>query len=220
MNQINWIFFDIGGVLADESAYQEFRHATCLAIASRYVPELTEGDYARAYKGASTGIGSLSERLVRQLLENAGKADRVNDALEAMASEFRSGPSYLEMEEVKPGARDVVATLAQKYRIGIIANQPEGIIGKLSSAGIMPYLSDCTLASDQLGKPSKVYYLRVLSKTGANPERSIMVDDNLDRGILPAKALGMTTVWFGQEDTPVGVDYAVMCLEDLLLILR
>ena len=42
-----------------------------------------------------------------------------------------------------------------------------------------------------------------------------MVDDNLTRGILPAKALGMKTAWFGQTQKPEGVDYAVLTLREL-----
>ena len=219
MDTIDWIFFDIGGVLADESAYQNYRRTTCLAIASRYALNLTEEDYTRAYQEASTGTGSLTERVVIKLLENAGCADRVNEALSVLSEEFRSGPTYLDLEEIRPEAKEVLRKLARHYRLGIIANQPEGIREKLKAAGVLEYLSDCTVSGDKEGKPNPAYYLRVLRKNDTIPERSVMVDDNLNRGILPAKALGMTTIWFGKSEIADGVDYAVENLENLVHVL-
>jgi HAD superfamily hydrolase (TIGR01509 family) len=219
MKDIDWVFFDIGGVLADESAYQEYRHSTCRAVARRYVKDVSQADYDRAYKEASMGVGSLTERVLRRLLENSGKSSQTEEALGILATEFRLGPSYLDMEEIRPEAQEVVARLAQCYRIGIIANQPEGIKAKLEAAGIMQCLGDCTLAGDRWGKPNPEYYREVLEKTGADPKRSIMVDDNLGRGVLPAKALGMTTIWFGTSIISQGADYSVESLGDLVPIL-
>jgi HAD superfamily hydrolase (TIGR01509 family) len=219
MKQITWLFFDIGGVLADESAYQNFRSTVCLEVAGRYISDLSIFDYQRAYQAASSGVGSITDHIVRFLLEKAGRNDVIEEALQILATQFRSGPSYLEMETIRPEAAKVIERLAQKYCIGIIANQPEGVVDKLRSAGIMQYLHDCTLAGDAVGKPNPEYYLQVMKKTGAKPEQSIMIDDNLVRGILPAKALDMTTIWFGQSRVVEGVDYTVTTLNDLLPLL-
>ena len=48
-----------------------------------------------------------------------------------------------------------------------------------------------------------------------------MIDDNIERGLMPAKKLGMKTIWFDwgiRKDYPDWIDYKIQKLEDLLQI--
>lgn len=210
---IDWIFFDIGGVLADESAYQDYRKAVCREVAKSFIGDISDEAYARAYTEAGFRQGSITEHVLSVLLEQAGRADAVQEALTILATKPKA--SYGDLEVVRPEAAAVVQALAAKYKIGIIANQPPIILEKLEAAGVLQYLSDSTISADGPGKPDPAYYLAVLAKTGANPKRSIMIDDNLTRGIAPAKKLGMTTIWFGGILPAEGVDYVVQGLDEL-----
>ncbi|MGB9804623.1 HAD family hydrolase [Desulfofundulus sp.] len=58
-------------------------------------------------------------------------------------------------------------------------------------------LVDCTALSFRLGrkKPSEELYRAALEALGAEPRLSVMVGDTYDKDILPAKNLGLATVW-------------------------
>jgi HAD superfamily hydrolase (TIGR01509 family) len=213
MQQLEWIFFDIGGVLADESAYQQYRQEACLDIAGKYVSGLTPTDFTTAFAKAGLSQGSLTEHTLEILLEQGGQQAHASEALAELRATFRTGPTYLELEVVRPEAAEVVRKLAAHYRIGIIANQVEGIKQKLDQAGVLEHLADCTVAPDHLGKPNLEYYRQVLQKNQANPAASLMVDDNYTRGVLPAKRVGMQTLWFGGTLPAEGVDMAADNLE-------
>lgn len=59
--------------------------------------------------------------------------------------------------------------------------------------------------SDWAPKPAHATYERVLALLDADPQRTIMVEDTA-RNLLPARELGMTTVWVGAGE-PTNADH-------------
>ena len=84
-------------------------------------------------------------------------------------------------------------------------------------------------ASAEIGyaKPNKKIFERAFETAGCCAEKSVMVGDRLDNDIIPAKALGMKTVWIknglakyqGEEFGEGIVDYQINKLSELLCIL-
>jgi HAD superfamily hydrolase (TIGR01509 family) len=217
MEAIDWIFFDIGGVLADESSYRHFREETITELLRSYVGDISHEVFERAFAKASVQQGSVSELTVRQILHDYQYQGDTEEIITKLREVLHTSPSYLSHEVIRENAAEVVAALAGKYKIGIIANQPEAIKEKLADAGVFGFLTDCTVAPDSTGKPSLAYFHEVFEKTGADPARSVMIDDNRERGLWPAKQLGMTTVWFTDNSVPdESVDYTVKDLQELL----
>lgn len=87
----------------------------------------------------------------------------------------------------------------------------------------MQYFEHTGVSGDfHLEKPNPDYFRNVFEITGADPKTSVLIDDNVERGLVPAKSFGMTTVWykFGERNgIPENiVDYEVGNLRDLLKI--
>ena len=82
------------------------------------------------------------------------------------------------------------------YKLGIIANQKLGTAERLENWGLLQYF-DVIAASAEVGyaKPDKRIFEKVLEMAGCTARESVMVGDRLDNDIIPAKALGMKTVW-------------------------
>lgn len=88
-------------------------------------------------------------------------------------------------------------TLKQKnYKLGIIANQIAGINQRLKNWGLLKYF-DVVVTSAERGilKPNKLIFKKAFELAKCNPENAVMVGDRLDNDVLPAKQLGMKTVW-------------------------
>ena len=89
--------------------------------------------------------------------------------------------------------------LSEKYKIGVIANQPLGTADRLEAFGLLKYI-DIVVASAEEGvaKPDKRIFDIALERTGVIPEEAFMIGDRIDNDILPAKNIGMKTMWLRQ----------------------
>jgi FMN phosphatase YigB (HAD superfamily) len=60
----------------------------------------------------------------------------------------------------------------------------------------------------------------IFEQTQANPVNSVMIDDNIERGLLPAHEFQMKTCWYklSDEAMPSWVDFEIRSLSDLLAI--
>lgn len=94
----------------------------------------------------------------------------------------------------------------------------ERVLEKRGLAGIFSQIHD-VLATDLIPKPQPAAYDSLIAATGINPSRSLFVED-MARNLLPAKQLGMTTVWvntgskWGAPDADSDfIDYEIPDLE-------
>ena len=115
-------------------------------------------------------------------------------------------PWHSEDEAVYPQAANCLAELHKKYR------------------GLLPMI-DLIVASAEEGveKPDLKIFQIALKRAKCHPENAIMIGDRIDNDIVPAKQIGMMTIWIRQgfggmaenltlEETP---DYCVHDLQEL-----
>ena len=177
MQGIKWIFFDVGGTLVDET--ESFRRRVLRTIeiqkslGNRYTVEELECAMKHAARSGSSYF--------RGAMKTMG------------ISEF--APYDCIGEKLYPEAKAVLTELAKMYRLGIIANQPEGTERRMHAYGI-GHLFSLVLSSAEEGmeKPDSALFLRALAKAGCEASASCMIGDRPDNDIAPAKALGMHTV--------------------------
>lgn len=102
-------------------------------------------------------------------------------------------------ERLYPNCVPVLAKLAEKYTLGIIANQLAGAEQRLETYGIRRYF-DVIISSAEAGfaKPDKRIFLAALERTNCAPSECMMIGDRLENDIMPAAVLGMNTVWIKQ----------------------
>lgn len=106
---------------------------------------------------------------------------------------------HIEYEKLYPNVKRVLETLHAKYKLGIIANQSNGLRERLSSYGIEQYF-DLIICSEEVGisKPSLGIFELALSNAKCIPREAIMVGDRIDNDIIPAQIVGMKTIWIRQ----------------------
>lgn len=201
LQKLEWLFFDVGSTLVDESAANEHR----ILDAIRGTDISYEEAYARAVLLAKHNVAHPLKCLGLPLT-----------------------PWHSEDEVIYPDALECLAGLHGKYKIGIIANQAPGTAERMRRFGLAPYI-DLIVASAEEGleKPDVRIFQAALERANCPPEKAAMIGDRLDNDITPAKQIGMAAIWIRQgfggmaqplntEETP---DYCVNSLLDLLELL-
>ena len=106
---------------------------------------------------------------------------------------------HKEDEVLYSDAYECLEILSSRYKIGIIANQSLGTKDRLEQHGILQYI-DLVIASAEEGvaKPDKKIFEIALERGNCKPNNAVMIGDRIDNDIIPAKLLGMHTIWIKQ----------------------
>jgi len=189
---LEMVFFDIGGVMYDDTIYARALHTALRALGGRF----TDEEFDRVYRRArAEQAGSFRARLATSFL--GPTADMA--ALEAEASRHWAYPPEALHDDVRP----CLDALAGRYRLGVIANQPSAVRGALRRDGLEGYF-DVWGVSDDVGleKPDPAFFLQVLRQAEVEPSKTAMVGDRLDYDVRPARAAGMRAVWVLRGEAP------------------
>ena len=204
MTDIKWIFFDIGSTLVDESVV-----------------------YERRFKAISK-LANVSKEYVFQKAIEFYKNNKKGD-LEVINLFGVNMPKWESQYEMLFDDTELcLRVLSSKYKIGIIANQDYGTENRLINFGIRQYI-DVIIASAEEGvaKPDKRIFELALNRTNCKAEHAVMIGDRIDNDIIPAKEMGMKTVWIKQgmgkywkiSNDYENADFVIDNLSELLTIL-
>lgn len=190
-NDIDLILFDVGGTIYDDNLYAQ---ALWRAV-HELNPAASELDFWAEYdEQRERGTGSLRTALAQKFVGG----DRARLA-ETAAGYWDYPPDAL-YHDVRPA----LSVLSGRYRLGLVANSPVGVLDALEDAGLRDMFSVVALAS-QVGaeKPDPVIFTFALTQAGVPANRAVYVGNRLDTDIRPARTLGMRTVWMLRgEATP------------------
>jgi 8-oxo-dGTP diphosphatase len=204
VKNIKWLFFDVGSTLVDESKVYQDR--------MRKIAEIANVEYKYVY---DTAIEFYKENKKGDL-----------EIVKMLNVELPNWKHEYEM--LYNDTKICLKTLSKKYKIGIIANQTFGTEKRLENLGILQYI-DLVIASAEEGvaKPDRRIFEIALNRANCIPERSVMIGDRIDNDIIPAKEIGMKTIWikrgFGKywsiSNENERADYEVGSLKEILTAL-
>lgn len=131
--------------------------------------------------------------------------------------------SYLSLCPAKPHLMpfsiELLQYLRPRYQLHVLTNGATDVqMVKMRSSGIDVYF-DYVITSDQADsrKPEKEIFLYALERTGARPDNSIMIGDNLDTDIAGASAITMDSIFYnpGKKLHNKKVALEVQCLSHI-----
>lgn len=203
------LFFDVGYTLVNEDAVWEAR---CREQAQTDEAKKLGLSAADIYHEIE--IASISRKpQFRTLIDKYG---------------FKEvAPYRTELEKLYEEAPAIIKALSQKYELGIIANQLDGLKERLEAFYLLQYFKYIISSWDvKIMKPDIRIFEYALDKANCTPQEACMIGDRLDNDILPAKALGIKTVWikqgFGALQKPLSKseepDHSINNLSELLEI--
>ena len=203
MDGVKWLFFDIGSTLVDETkVYDDIFQK--IAVAG--------GVSVEEVKTRAIGFYKQNKRGHREVIRLLG------------VDYPEWSPLY---EELYPDTMECLRILKKKYKLGIIANQIPGAEKRLEGMGIRRYFDVIVSSAEEgVAKPDPRIFSIALIRAGCAPEQAVMIGDRIDNDIVPAKQMGMKTVWIrqgvgrywniqGDSETP---EYEVNSLSELLSI--
>ncbi len=204
LKNIKWVFFDIGSTLIDERFAYEHR--------MKDIADLANTTYSYVYNKAMEFY----------------KQNKKGDLEVANLLDIELTKWHAEDEKLYSDAAKCLEILSTRYKIGIIANQSLGTKGRLEQHGVSKYI-DLIIASAEEGvaKPDRRIFEIALERSNCKPSDAIMIGDRIDNDIVPAKLLGMQTIWvkqgFGQywdiKQKVEKADYTVNSLIEICNIL-
>jgi putative hydrolase of the HAD superfamily len=104
--------------------------------------------------------------------------------------------------DIRPGTREALSRLAQKYRLGVISNADGKIAEILGRSGI----ADCFETITDSGivgkeKPDPLIFETALKSLGVGPQESLYIGDVYSVDYLGATGVGMHAVLFDVAGT-------------------
>ncbi|HEY7500698.1 MAG TPA: HAD-IA family hydrolase [Vicinamibacterales bacterium] len=160
-----------------------------------------EALHQRVLAGAM-GIDEARLRRFRQLFANAG-VDASDDHVAYTASTYRA--AYLEARRPIEGARDLLAALKPRVRIGVVSNNIlEEQRAKVRLCGFDPYI-DALVVSEEAGftKPDPRIFEVALGRLGCEARDAVMIGDSWAADVEGARAAGVRAIWFNRTGRPV-----------------
>ena len=164
---IKWVFIDIGYTLVDEDDAVEDRIVQIQGVLEDAgIPVTCEEIRAILQEAATEQALSPISRAIAKLTDS-----------EELRRRLKAGVTWRkDLEKPYPGARQVLSALSERYRLGIIANQPLGTVARLEKWGFSKFVSLC-LPSAELGlsKPDLAIFEMAIERSGCEPEHAVMV---------------------------------------------
>jgi len=187
---IDWIFFDMGGVLVDdepvmlliyrrlyERCKQSGRFRTPEEIFGLREELIVKGDGAHWHTAGKLLLGDDGWR---QLYFELADELRLN---------------YTRYNVPYSDAGGMLSWATEKFNLGLAANQFTECRSILETHGWVDYFKVFGISEEVgLRKPQPEFFQWVLKEADAEPHRCIMVGDRIDNDIVPAKRLGLKTI--------------------------
>jgi HAD superfamily hydrolase (TIGR01549 family) len=186
------VLFDVGGPIDMEFAREI---AVEGAIAAACGLEGIPVDQAAIDQASERAVEAFAAdaygHMIETLAGDPGTVARVRHRVRAMVGN-------LDVFQLRPGIADLLRNLrALDLRLGIVANQPEGMRERLQRAGIGELFEHQGLSgATGIAKPDPRAFTMAAQSLNVMPAECIMVGDRIDNDIAPARALGMATIRF------------------------
>ncbi len=189
---LRWVFLDIGNVLMNDDPamallYRELHRALC----------------SHGYRFTFRELLAEREELIRSngpehwaLLGRKYLGEEGHYRLmHRCASRMRA--DYMASHALIPGMEAAVRRLADRFSIGVVANQLKEASGALDQAGLERFIRVRAI-SELVGirKPDPALYTWALDRAACAPHEAVMVGDRADNDIAPARSVGMWTILF------------------------
>ena len=177
------VVFDCDGLLLETES--------CWTLAEEELFARYGKGFGDAEKRALIGTSVLDgSRILERLLEQPGRALELGQELLALAER-----RLLEEATAFPGAEELVLELRERVPIAVASNTPGRLVrGALACAGL-DHCFELVVTADQVPepKPSPDVYLRACELLGADPARSIGLEDS-PTGLAAVRAAGMYAI--------------------------
>ena len=184
------IFLDAGGVILDESIFEDLSGKIITEIVRQYNTSYSPENY-------QSDIKEAVYRFVPKVYDYVLYRNIINieDYMKAKNQYKRQLKNENIGFQITEGIEDFLNIFSKYYQIGIIGQYGNDLIAFLESKELLQYFSFREIQDNyKITKPDPRYFAAILNKCNCAAEESIMLGDRIDKDIIPAKIVGMKTI--------------------------
>jgi putative hydrolase of the HAD superfamily len=154
-------------------------------------------DQFRRFADRTNSVAELRRECFAALCADRGRGP---DLGRRVADAYAAERDHRDVEWVA-GAREVMGSLSEHYRVGVVTNSPaDAARQKVDAAGVDEYAETVVFAGhDTPAKPAPEPFDRALEALDADPARAAHVGDSLQSDIAGANAAGLRSVLFAAD---------------------
>ena len=200
MKKVKFIYFDIGGVMADTTNY--FKEAT-----TKFGIPLNE--FTKFWQECFRDEMTRGKITPQEFWKKAIDKFKLNDA-----EDYNFVESWMNDYRPRKEIHSLAYDLSKKYKIGLLSNIYNGMMPRLIDLGIVANIKySAIVLSNEIGlrKPEKEIYELATKLSRVNPDKILLIDDRQDF-IEGAKAAGWQTIWFDVYN----IDKSIKQIKELL----
>jgi putative hydrolase of the HAD superfamily len=205
------VTFDIGGVIYSDDVFKRAIFTALNKLSANVDQAAFDWVYNQHLESQS---GSLRSKLCQHFL---GSLDKRDQLMEIATQNWLFTPNDL-YQDSKACINEFKSI---GVKIGIVANQPASVVNSLKSDQIYD-LIDFLGVSAIVGieKPDKAIFELAIAKLATPAHEIIHIGNRIDTDVLPAKSLGMKTVWVRRGEanpnpTPADLKQADLTVDNL-----
>ena len=184
-----WLFLDVGNIILNDDPGVAFAYKCYHDEVVKNGFDITFDDFLHERDQIFAERGHLYNDLVAKYLSDS-------HIKKIRKRSYKEGQTrWGELNPLIPQSKQFIRKASEKYKLGIIANQPAVCEDVLRDHGLLEYFDFVGLSeSVGLNKPDIDFFKFVIKEAGAHPNEAIMIGDRVDNDIAPAKQLGMGTI--------------------------
>ncbi|MBN1354956.1 HAD-IA family hydrolase [bacterium] len=224
------ILFDLDGTLTDYRASAETGLRSAYEVLRGIGSEITFAEFEAAYRdviqaeesetsGSGIRYPALENRRMRfDKTLSALHLDLPSVTLK-MAGEY--GVGRVRGAVLVPGVHEVLGMLSRHYKLGLLTEGSEETqMSQIKRNRLGKYFTQIVISGETgYHKPQLELYRLTAGRMGIKPGQIAMVGDRIDWDLVPAKRIGMTTIWIGSggvsDELEPFVDHTVPDIADL-----
>lgn len=169
---IDWIFFDIGSTLIDETKADLHRIRDMIDGTNVTEEAYCKKRFEMIRKGIGGDEGAIKFFGLKKTPWHSEDEKPYDDAI----------PTLVELK-------------SRGVKLGVIANQPLGTTERLEKWGMLGYFAVIAASAElELSKPDPAIFQLALTQANCLAQNAMMVGDRLDNDMAPANRLGIHSV--------------------------
>lgn len=200
--QFRCLTFDCYGTLID---WEQGILGALRPILQAHGERRSDAELLRAYADLEARLEAGEYRSYRSILENIVRGMGEHFSFTPSAKEVRSLPESLPNWEPFPDTRAALQALQTRYQLAIISNTDDDFFA--ATAKKLGVKFDFVITAEQAKsyKPSLNNFRVAMERIGLPAEKILHVGQSVFHDVVPAKSLGMATVWVTRRRVKEGI---------------
>jgi len=196
------ISFDCYGTLID---WESGMLPVLRAMLGRYGHTLPDAAILQLYREFEAEAESGPYRRYRDVLQSVMRAFAARLGFDPSFSDVRSLPESVPAWAPFPDTVAALRILKSRYKLAVISNIDDDLFAKTGK--LLGVEFDAVVTAEQAGsyKPSLRNFEFALRRLAVAPERLLHVAQSIYHDVVPARSLGISTVWVNRKSARPGI---------------